>query len=196
MQKNTHLYKKILITLALLLPCAGAGYYYWSAYHHPSIYTFDQERDTQQILAIFQQEWHWLVTSKDYSPEFTLKYLAPTRNPAYLGKLNINVLRQGNDLIGFVAYYLKSPELGQLLFLAINKDYRRKGYGERLLRHGLSKLEQMGAQKIRILTRTTNPAYFLYRKVGFRDYSRDEADGIVYLEYDPKTASQPEAATA
>lgn len=182
--------KKFGFVGGVILLLGGAFYYYWVT-THPFIYTFNQKRDTQPILEIFKQNWNWLVSSDDYDPAFTLKYLAPNNNRRYLGKLNINVLRQGNDLIGFVAYYMKSQDLGFLLFLAVDNRFRRQKYGELLLRYGLQQLTHLGAKKIRLVTRITNiPAQTLYKRVGFYEFSR-EPEGFIYFEYDPlKITSQ------
>jgi ribosomal protein S18 acetylase RimI-like enzyme len=159
----------------------------YQAVQNPNFYEFNAARDTQPILNLFDQNWHWLVSSDDYSPEFTLKYLAPSRNPLYVGKLKINVLRQHNQLIGFVAYYMKSADLGFLLFLAVDKKFRKKQYGETLLRFGLDQLADMGAKRIQLVTRTTNfPAQRLYQRVGFYEISRDQPEGFVYFEYIPR----------
>lgn len=177
--------KKVASACALILLVAGGGYYYWRT-HYPSMYEFDYARDNQQVVGIFHQNWHWLITSDTYSPEFTLKYLAPNENRKYLGKLKITVLRQGNEILGFVAYYMKSTDLGFLLFLAVDKRYTRKKYGERLLRYGLQQLTQMGAQKIQLFCRTTNiPALTLYKRVGFYKSSKYAPEGFVYYEYNP-----------
>lgn len=177
--------KKVIRAFALVLLMSGTGYYYWCT-HYPVMYEFDQTRDMQQVMGIFHQNWHWLITSDSYSPEFTLKYLAPNENRKYLGTLKINVLRQGNEVLGFVAYYMKSADLGFLLFLAVDKRFVRKKYGERLLRYGLQQLVQMGAQKIQIFCRTTNiPALALYSRVGFYKSSKHAPEGFLYYEYDP-----------
>lgn len=175
---------RISIASMLLFLISGAGYYYWVA-HSPSIYRFDKERDTQQIINLFHKNWYWLLASDNFSPEFALKYLAPTHERSYLGTLKIAVLRQGDQLIGFVAYYLESSTEGRLLFLAVDSRFRRYKYGERLLRYGLQQLSFLGAKKIFLVTRTNNiPAQALYNRVGFYEVARDKPEGFVHFEYD------------
>lgn len=182
---RVNFFKKITQACALILLLAGAGYYYWRT-HCPIMYAFDHARDTEPIMGIFHQNWYWLITSDTYSPEFTLKYLAPNENRDYLGKLKINVLRCGKQTLGFVAYYMKSADMGFLLFLAVDKRFARKQYGERLLRYGVQQLAQMGAQKIQLFCRTSNiPALTLYKRVGFYESSKPAPKGFGYYEYDP-----------
>ena len=40
-------------------------------------------------------------------------------------------------------------------------------------------LKQMGSQKIVLVTRVTNPAQNIYRKIGFEETSRE--DGFLYM---------------
>jgi ribosomal protein S18 acetylase RimI-like enzyme len=182
---NSHYIKYIVITLICVVGISLAFREYQAA-QHPHIYPFNASRDTQPILNLFDQNWHWLVSSDDYSPEFTLKYLAPSRDPRYVGKLHISVLRQHNQLMGFVAYYMKKPDFGFLLFLAVDQKFRKNQYGETLLRYGLQQLADMGAKRIQLLTRLTNlPARRLYERVGFKEFSRNQPEGFIYFEYTP-----------
>lgn len=174
------------IVLGMIVFLVGGFGYYYKASHSPSIYAFDKARDTQQIINIFHQNWHWLLASDDYSPEFALKHLAPTHERHYLGTLKIDVLRQYDQLIGFVAYYMETATEGRLLFLAVDSKFRRYKYGEKLLRYGLKQLALLGAQKIFLVTRTSNvPAQALYNRVGFYEVARDKPTGFVHFEYDP-----------
>lgn len=178
-------FKYTIIGLLCAIGLSFAFHHYVAA-QHPNIYEFNAARDTQPILNLFEKNWHWLVSSDDYSPEFTLKYLAPSRDPRYVGKLHINVLRQHNQLMGFVAYYMKSADLGFLLFLAVDHQFRKNQYGETLLRYGLDQLAQMGAKRIQLVTRLTNtPARRLYERVGFYEISRNQPEGFIYFEYIP-----------
>jgi len=187
--KKINIKKSILF--AVLITVLGGAYYYWANYY-PHIYTYNKERDMQQIMQIFQQDWHWLVSDADYSPQFTFTYMAPSEKRRYLGTLKVQVLRIHHDLIGFVAYYMKNSDLGFLLFLAVNRQYRGQKYGELLLHHGIKKLVELGAKKIQLVTRLTNiPAQTLYKRIGFYEISR-EPEGFVYFEYDPAKSASAE----
>ncbi len=150
-----------------------------------AIVDFNDERDTQDILKIFERDRYWLLASPDYSPEYMLKYRAPDKEPRYLGCLTIKVWRQGKNFVGFTAYYMKSANLGFILFLAVNPEYRgkEKGYAEKLVRYALKALKDKGAQQAQLTTRVDNlRAQRLYKRVGF--YPISEHDGFVYFAHD------------
>ncbi len=182
-------WRRISVVLLVCVAVFGLGPGTWYMFTKQTgpIYEFNYDRDRQPILDIFNQNWYWLISSDDYSPEFMMKYHAPNHyDPAYVGKLQIKVLRekiQNEDtFIGFVAYYLKKPTEGQLLFLAVRPEFRGKRYGEQLINYALADLKKRGAKVVKLVTRTTNEnAQKLYTRVGFKETSRE--DGYVYFEY-------------
>lgn len=185
MRFDRSVWKKWRIGAAIFTMSLGAGIFYYLSIPRGPIYDFDPARDTQDILQVFERDWYWLVSSDDYSPEFMLKYRAPGRNPLYIGRLRIKVLRENDAFVGFTAYYMKTSDLGFLLFLAVDPEFRGKGYGDTLTRYALNDLIRMGTKRIRLVTRTDNiPAQKLYSRMGFRETSRDD-EGFVYFEYTP-----------
>ncbi len=173
--------KKLLLAASLATIVSVGTYYYFSIPRGP-IYEYNEARDTQLILDLFKKNWYWLVSSADYSPEFMLKHRAPSKNPLYIGRLKIKVLYEQDDFVGFAAYYMKTKDIGFVLFLAIQDELRSKGYGRLLMQHALDELAKMGAKKIRLVTRPTNvSAQKVYKVVGFYETSRDEE--FVYFEY-------------
>jgi ribosomal protein S18 acetylase RimI-like enzyme len=162
----------------------AAGLWYWQRVEGP-IYDFDYKRDAQEILKIFERDRYWLLASEDYSPEFMMKYHAPNQELKYMGRLHISVWREKDRFIGFTAYYIKEPGLGQLLFLDINPDFRGKDkrYAEKLLKYALGELKKLGAEAVHLCTRTDNVrAQGLYRRIGFHEISRD--NGFMTFQYD------------
>lgn len=187
MKFDRSMWKKWSIGAAIMSVLLGAGIFYYFSLVQGPIYDFDPSRDTQEILNIFDRDWYWLVASErdEYSPEFTLKYRAPNRNPLYLGRLRIKVLREQSTFVGFAAYYMKTPDHGQLLFLAVNPEFRGRGYGEKLTRFALDELIRMGAKRVELSTRTDNiSAQNLYKRIGFKETWRDD-EGFMYFEYTP-----------
>lgn len=179
--------KKLLVWSSILGSVLGVAilFYFWVP--RGPIYNFNAERDTQDILQTFDRDWEWLVASSrdEYSPEFILKYRTPNRNPIYLGRLRIKVMRQEGKYAGFVAYYMKTSDIGFILFLAVHPDFRNKGYGEQLARYALNDLVREGAKRVTLVTRTDNyPAQRVYNKLGFNEILRDE-EGFVYFDYVP-----------
>ena len=161
------------------------GFWYWQHAEGP-IYDFDYKRDAQDIVKIFERDRYWLTMSPDYSPEFMMKYRAPNPHELqYLGRLHIKVWREQNKFVGFTAYYMQEPLLGWLLFLDINPDFRGKDKrcAEKLLRYALEDMKKMGAESVKLFTRTDNiRAQRLYNRVGFREISRE--NGGMYFQYD------------
>jgi len=171
-----------IIAIIAMLSTVGIGTWYLYQKFQPAeqILDFNDARDTQDILDIFKRDWYWLVASDDYSPEFMLKYRAATQDMRYLGRLQIKVLRSKDGLIGFIAYYMKTPTEGFVLFLDINPPFRGKGYSEKLLSYALDNLKRLGATAVRLVTRTDNfPAQKLYQRTNFTEVSRD--NGFVYF---------------
>ncbi len=179
MNKSSWL-KKIVLGLAAII-ALGAGVYYVYMPQGP-IYEYNAERDTQDILNLFKHNWYWLTASEDYSPEFMLKYRTPTRSFSDFGKMHIKVLRINNKFIGFVGYFMETPNLGDLRFIAIRKDMRGKGYAQKLMRYAINALIKMGAKHIKLVTRTDNVSgQKLYERTGYKEISR--SDGFVYYMY-------------
>lgn len=174
---------KAALLASLLMIGGGAVYYY---YHTQSpkqpIYEYEAARDKEDIQKLFDNNWYWLISSDDYSVNFMLDRRAPNQyNPRYFGKLQIQVMRVNNEFVGFVAYYMKNFYLGQLLFIAVKQDQRGKGYAKVLMNYALEQLKEMGATKVKLVTRPTNlSAIAVYNKTGFTEINRD--DEFVYFE--------------
>lgn len=175
--------------MTVVLAVMGGGvYYHYSLIQRsidPDIYDFQDDRDTQDVLAIMKKDWDLLVASSNYSAEFMLKNRAPSDyEPEYFGKMRIKVLRQDNRVVGFVTYYMQKMYQGHILFLAVDKDYRGKGYAKRLINYALQDLKAMGASYARILTYLKNlPAQKLYgQTLGFTEYARDSDHGYIWYK--------------
>jgi len=173
--------KRVLLILCLVAVVGGVSqWYYWS---HQSaarissapITDFDDARDTQDILALFETNWHWLVASDDYSPAHMLKNRAPNENPLYKGKLSIKVLREKGVFVGFIAYYKKKPTEGFILFVAIKETFRGKRYAEQLMDYAMNDLKNQGVLTVWLITRLSNlRAQALYNRLGFYELQHDE----------------------
>jgi len=170
---------------ALIVTIATSSLISWYIYRRigidKEILNFNYTRDAKEILDIFERDRYWLTATEDFSPEFMLKYRAPSQHDLrYLGRLIIKVIRKDDSFVGFVAYYMKSSTVGQILFLDVNPAYRGKGYSERLLKYALNNLKSVGANIAKLVTRTTNiHAQNLYKRLGFKETSQIE--GFVYF---------------
>lgn len=180
--------KYILYGLLMLILLSIGGYYYFSSSFAPiTITPLDEKRDTEQLLAVFKQNWFWLILGGDYNRESAL-YFLDVNTPKHRAKqLKVFVMRKGRECIGFISVFMISPRLGRFQFLAVDKKFRGHKYGEQLLRYGVQQLIDMGAKKVELLVRTINiPAQKLYKKSGFYEVvGYNEPEGGVYFEYDP-----------
>lgn len=181
--------KKIvkIIALAVSLTLVGAaGYYYYTPTPAPlisdSVIPFDYARDAAHIKQTFIDDKYWLLSSEDYDVEHMLSKRSPNkREQRYSGKLNIRVLYEDNQFVGFIAYYLKNFFLGQILFVDVKNEFRGKGYAQKLVKYAIEDMKKEGATMITLVTRTSNSsAQAVYKKLGFG--VSFEEDGFVYFE--------------
>lgn len=172
--------KWTLVLSSLVLVALVIGYKFYKPASN-GIIDFKYARDKQDVLQLMQDNWYWLISSPDFDADFMLRERAPSnKDLTYKGKLTIKVLRKGKKLIGFVAYYKKSPHQGHLFLLSVDKKFRRKGYAEQLAKHAIDELKKMGATWIQVPTRLNNvKARTLYNKLGMEEYL--QTDGFVYF---------------
>jgi len=189
MQKS---FKKIIIIVFLAALGGGVGYYFT---HHTSsehsqeqgpIYDYNEARDKAEIKQVFVDE-HWWLLMGDYDVDFMLDYKAPHQDPLYVGKLHVKVLREKNQFIGFACYYKKTVTEGALLFLAIKKEFRKRGYACKLAQYVVEDFAKMGVKKVTLVTRIQNIAgQATYTKLGFTEVNRNN----VHVFYE-KPTNQP-----
>lgn len=178
---------KLLIKISAIIALIGTAFftlYYFIPQQmvvSEQIESFQEDRDTKEILNLIEKDRYWLIASPHYSSELMLKNRNPNPSEAeYEGKLDIKVLYDQNQFVGFVAYYLKNFYTGQVLFLAVKDDFRGKGYGKQLLEYAIAQLKRQGASVAFLVTRVSNlKAQAVYKKVGFAEAKRD--DEFVYF---------------
>ena len=79
------------------------------------------------------------------------------------------VLEDNERLVGFAIMAISSEE-SHLLNIGVNKDFRRSGFGEKILKKMIIAAEVMGSKKIILEVRVSNKiAYRLYKKLGFHE---------------------------
>ena len=103
--------KKVALLVAVLLATVGVGFIFYyrqplALFERGGIVDFNESRDTQPILDLFNTDRYWLLSNPNSSPERMLKYRTPRPyDPFYAGKLYIKVLREQGKFVGFVSYY-------------------------------------------------------------------------------------------
>ncbi|MEM2880621.1 MAG: ribosomal protein S18-alanine N-acetyltransferase [Candidatus Methanomethylicaceae archaeon] len=71
-------------------------------------------------------------------------------------------------VVGYAIGIIRFRSLGHIISIAVEKDFRGKGIGKKLLHELIKRLSGMGAKKIRIEVRESNEiAINLYKKTGF-----------------------------
>ena len=169
--------KRLLIVALFGAGFAGGLYYYYKPTAGAGIYEFQESRDLQSILDLFDKNWYWLTpqSKEEYDPAPTFKYRSPSQLPSEAGKLNIKVLYENDTFVGFIAYHKEQFYSGRILFITVKPEFRSKGYGARLLDYAVKDLRERGANVIRILTRPENySGQALYKKLGFKEDWRNE----------------------
>lgn len=137
---------------------------------------FDPVRDTAGILQNFKEDWYWLVAEGvQFDPKFMLDTHSPNQSTEYRGKLMIKVIRDREQTAAFITYYRFSPQIGWIQFLSVNRRFRGKGYGKKLVDYAVKDLLKMGSQEIKLITRVNNIwAQRIYDNFGFVQYKRDD----------------------
>lgn len=169
-----------LLVLMSVFAIAASFFVDWKV----SIQDYNAATDKDEIVALYEKDKYWLTDSPASTIEFILKYKTPDANPFNRGKLAIQVLKEKNNFAGFTAYYMTSSTVGKILFLAVKHEFRGKQYGQRLMKHAIKRLKNMGAQEIVLVTRTTNfPAQKVYTALGFQETGRDQELGYLFYRY-------------
>lgn len=80
----------------------------------------------------------------------------------------VELLLQGDAVVGFVRVQMKSTDEGELAILGRHPKFRGHGVGSHLVNRGLDTLKKLGATKILLeVAATNNQALSLYEKSGF-----------------------------
>jgi len=179
----------LVIILALVFVIAGTAIsvYYFSFKNKTCglVEDYIAQRDRQDVINLFKENWYWLIASHDFSTEFMLDKRAPDKNPRYLGSMYFKVLRIDNQLAGFTASYIKKKDVGRILFLVINEKFRGKGYADLMMKCAIDHLVSLGSKRIILLTREQNiKAQKVYLRLGFTQYKYDP-QGFVHYELFP-----------
>ena len=173
----------VLLGLIGLMCVAGVFYFYSDEKRDKAfIRDYNQEKDFAALVTMINDNMFWLSERPDFSPEQFLMLRAPNFDPSRKGQTTIDVVEADGVPAGFIAYHKKSASHGYIWIFAVDKNFRRRGFGEKLMNHALSQLKKQGAQYVSLTTRLAKtPAMQLYQKVGFVEQFREEDRGIITL---------------
>jgi N-acetylglutamate synthase-like GNAT family acetyltransferase len=83
------------------------------------------------------------------------------------------VLKEGSNIIGCVGINQKSKDIGELRRLYLAKEYRKKGWGQKLLKKAIEFCKDKNMRKIILDTTERNSrAIGLFSKFGFTETGR------------------------
>ena len=168
------------ILLALLLSVGVGGTYYYLQQEQQCHHGNDDIREYNAadykpfIQKQFRENWYWLISSPDYDINDMMDTRSPNkREPKYRGKMEIKILIKNGVPVGFGTYYMRSDVLGEILFIAVDKDHRGNRYAAELVNYAIDQLRKRGAKTVKLVTRVDNPgAQKVYTRLNFKETHR------------------------
>lgn len=177
--------KRHIALLTLLAAAIVATIFYLRTDQNGNLFVirpYDQTKDFHALVKIMNDNKYLISERPDFSPEKTLLLRAPRDNPELKGSVKINVVEAENKTGGFIAYHKKAPDHGFIWLLAVDKYFRGRGFGEKLMMSALDEFKSQGVTYVTLTTRLNNkPAINLYKKLGFTEKSREEDRGLIFM---------------
>lgn len=181
--------KRICFWIALFVGVMGTGY--WWYFHENFSQTaspicretesYVPEKHKEFIKRQFKENWYWLISSPEYDVDHMLDTHSPNNyEPQYYGKMNILVICQEGEPVGFGSYYMRTAVQGEILFIEVDKQFRGKGIAQKLVGCIEEKLKLAGAKTVKLCTRVENEiARRLYQRLGYQETCQNR--GFVYF---------------
>jgi ribosomal protein S18 acetylase RimI-like enzyme len=177
--------KRHIALLSLLSILAGVGIFYLRSdqqQNSPVLRAYDADKDFRPLVKLINDNKFWVSERPDLSPEKVLTLRAPSNDPERAGQVTIDVVEADGQTAGFIAYYKKSFEHGFIWLLAVDKEFRGRGFGELLVTKAFSSFRQQNLKYVTLAARSINkPAISLYKKMGFVEQTRDDERGVITM---------------
>lgn len=177
--------KRHIALLVLLCALAGVGIFYLrddSPHGEAHIRPYDADKDFKPLVALINANKFWVSERADLSGEKVLTLRAPSNDPARAGQVSIDVVEAEWETAGFIAYYKKSFEHGFIWLLAVDHNFRGRGFGELLMGRALASFKAQKIKYVTLAVRSINkPAISLYKKMGFVEETRDNDRGVLTM---------------
>jgi ribosomal protein S18 acetylase RimI-like enzyme len=166
---------RVVSAFLLIAACAGGLWLYSASGEQGPIYAFNQKRDLKQMVTLFEKNRSFLTYQRYSDPAFLFVNKTPSyRDPRFVGSMEIKVMRDGNDLIGYTTYYTDEDGKGKILFVVVDEKYRGKRYAQQLIECALKDFKKWGLTYAYLVTRVDNiPAQKAYTRMGFFETERD-----------------------
>jgi ribosomal protein S18 acetylase RimI-like enzyme len=187
--------KKLFFLIFIVSVFVGVGGFYFyikinSNENKVKIFDYDKKLDRQDVLKILRDNFYWLVAGMSWE-EFNFekqidenKYIHNPENKNL--EMKIKVIRDDvlKKTVAFLTHYVQEDKVMRAHLLCVDKDYRRKGYAEILMKYLIDESRKNGFEKLFLVTRAENiRAQGLYKKLGFY-VMPEEDDSHVYFLYD------------
>lgn len=96
------------------------------------------------------------------------------------------VAQQNNIVVGYIIFWIRYEDEGHIISLAVDKKYRKKGVGRKLVDYALNIFSKCNVREIKLEVRIGNTdARKFYKKMGFKEkevlenYYEDGEDAVI-----------------
>lgn len=131
-------------------------------------FTFLEPQDLKKIMPLINDEFSYACLDlSDLKSRFNSKRF-----------IFFKVVK-GSKIVGFLETEILHHGIARINGFAVFKPYRRKGYGQYLLKNAINVLSNLGLNEIILLVRSDNKeAKSLYKKLGFSFKNLDKEKNI------------------
>lgn len=172
---------KYCVVIALMISLASSGIIlFYKKQSSSGIRNFNFDKDAAAVDALFHKDdnLYWLLNDYSLKHGFSMDHMLRYRSSSQHEKLYnlvLRILEVDGKIAGFVGYHPNSMYIWQLLWLAVDQDYRRQGIAKKLLNYAVEDMVRRGAIKIELATRPVNVrAKALYNQFGFKQVDEDQ----------------------
>ncbi len=157
----------------------------FSVFQDGSIRLYAGGKDRALVTKIFKENFYTLTANPDHDFDLMLERRSPNKwETKYFGKMDTYLVYDQDRPAGFISFYMQSSYIGKILFLAIDDEFRGKGYAKKLIQFALDTLKKQGAQVVKIATRTDNKAAQNLYGNFFKFVKENEEDGFIFYRKD------------
>jgi len=154
---------RFLQILGILVLVAIVGWCTFTrCFQNNGIFDYDAARDKVAVRTMFHEDYKFLyfgnpdeISVNDFDVDFMLDQATSSQYSAR-HDLVMKVMREEGRTVGFLAYHPRSPYWWHMLFIVVDKKYRRKGYAAQLVQYFIDDVIKRGAIKISTFTRLKN----------------------------------------
>lgn len=123
-----------------------------------------------------EQNLFFQLVSPEHAPIDLLLEADPsvTAVNKYLSSSECHVAKLGNETIGVFVLKKKEKGIWELMNIAVNPIFQKRGFGTKLLKKAIETAKENGAEKLEVGTGSFGYQLTFYQKAGFRVTSIDK----------------------